>query len=188
MKISDVDLLKLVPEFMRDDPAVKGLATAMSEILREPGAAAKTARVWDQIDSLTDSQLDELAYELDIDWYSSDLPIETKRAIVKSSDLVHSRRGTKWAVEQVMADIFRGGTAQEWFEYGGQPFHFRVITNYPLDSQSVIEEFRRLVAVTKPARAILDTIEFAHVGTVTEKAATAAMSMIVSMSGVAGDI
>ena len=55
MKISDVDLLKLVPEFMRDDPAVKGLATAMSEILREPGAAAKTARVWDQIDSLTDS-------------------------------------------------------------------------------------------------------------------------------------
>ena len=104
IKLDDVDVLKLVPEFMRNDAAVQGLAAAVNSLIKAPGARIKTARVWDQIDRLTGAQLDELAYELDIDWYDKDLPLENKRALVKSADLVHSRRGTKWAVEQVLID------------------------------------------------------------------------------------
>ena len=50
MKLSDVDLLKLLPEFMRDDEAVKGLVAAVNDLSRQPGARVKAARVWDQID------------------------------------------------------------------------------------------------------------------------------------------
>lgn len=75
MKLADVDVLKLVPEFMRKDEAVLGLAAAVNKLIKEPGGKIKTARVWDQIDNLTSEQLDELAYELDIDWYDPALPI-----------------------------------------------------------------------------------------------------------------
>lgn len=164
MKLDNVDILKLVPEFMRKDEAVMGLAAAVNALIKEPGGRIKTARVWDQIDLLTDEQLDELAVELDIDWYDKTLPIENKRAIVKSADLIHSRRGTKWAVEQVLIDVFGSGTVVEWYDYNGQPFHFRVRTDYPLETQDIIERFRKAVAVAKPCRAVLDSIEFAHTG------------------------
>lgn len=188
MKLSDVDLLKLLPEFMRDDDAVKGLVEAVNDLSREPGGRVKTARVWDQIDSLTDDELDELAYELDIDWYSKTLPIENKRALVKSADLVHSRRGTKWAVEQVLIDIFGSGTAKEWFNYDGKPFHFRVSTDYPLDGQEIIERFRAAIALAKPCRAVLDTIEFAHMGSTGAYTATASTGIAVQASGMAINI
>lgn len=188
MKLSDVDLLKLLPEFMRDDEAVKGLVAAVNDLSRQPGAQVKTARVWDQIDRLNDVQLDELAYELDIDWYDKTLPIENKRALIKSADLVHSRRGTKWAVEQVLIDIFGSGTAKEWFDYNGEPFHFRVSTDYPLDGQEIIDRFRAAIALAKPCRAVLDTIEFAHTGTTGAYTATASLGVAVQAAGVAINI
>lgn len=88
MKITTLEFLKLLPEFMRDDAAVKGLAAAVEAIIAEPAAKVKTTREWDQIDNMDEDQLDELAYELDIDWYTSDLDIESKRAIIKRSDQV----------------------------------------------------------------------------------------------------
>lgn len=53
IKLDDVDVLKLVPEFMRNDAAVQGLAAAVNSLIKAPGARIKTARVWDQIDRLT---------------------------------------------------------------------------------------------------------------------------------------
>ena len=194
IKLDDVDVLKLVPEFMRNDAvlilapgalmndaAVQGLAAAVNSLIKAPGARIKTARVWDQIDRLTDAQLDELAYELDIDWYDKDLPLENKRALVKSADLVHSRRGTKWAVEQVLIDTFGSGTVKEWYDYNGQPFHFRVSTDYPLETQDIIEQFRKAVAVAKPCR-------FAHSGATSAFTATASIGVDIKAAGVAINI
>ena len=177
MKLADVDVLKLVPEFMRKDEAVLGLAAAVNKLIKEPGGKIKTARVWD-----------ELAYELDIDWYDPALPIENKRALIKSADLVHSRRGTKWAVEQVLIDTFGSGTVKEWYEYNGQPFHFRVSTDYPLDTQDIIEQFRKAVAVAMPCRSVLDSIEFAHTGETSAYTATASIGVDVKVAAVAINI
>lgn len=188
MKLDDVDVLQLVPEFMRKDEAVLGLAAAVNKLIKEPGGKIKTARVWDQIDNLTDLQLDELAYELDIDWYDATLPIENKRAIIKSADLVHSRRGTKWAVQQVLIDTFGSGTVKEWYEYNGQPFHFRVSTDYPLDTQDIIEQFRKAVAVAMPCRSVLDSIEFAHTGETAAYTAAASIGIDVKVAAVAINI
>ena len=188
MKLADVDVLKLVPEFMRKDEAVLGLAAAVNKLIKEPGGKIKTARVWDQIDNLTSEQLDELAYELDIDWYDPALPIENKRALIKSADLVHSRRGTKWAVEQVLIDTFGSGTVKEWYEYNGQPFHFRVSTDYPLDTQDIIEQFRKAVAVAMPCRSVLASIEFAHTGETSAYTATASIGVDVKVAAVAINI
>ena len=161
MRLSTADILKLLPEFMRDDEAVKGLAASVNKLIREPGSKIKTNRVWDQIDELDDEQLDELAYELDIDWYNSALPLENKRAIVKISDLVHSRRGTKWAVEELIAAYFTKGFIMEWHEDGyinPKPFHFSVYTSHKNVTDDVMQEFRKIAKVAMPVRSRLDNI------------------------------
>lgn len=163
MRITTADVLKLVPEFMRDDEAVKGLAAAVNELIREPALKVKTARVWDQLDELDDAQLDELAYELDIDWYSSGLPIDKKRAIIKISDLVHSRRGTKWAVEELIAAYISPGFVKEWHEDGyvnPQPYHFSVYTSHRNVTDEIIQEFRAIAKVAMSVRSRMDGVYF----------------------------
>lgn len=163
MYLSDADILKLVPEFMRNDEAVKGLATAVNKLIREPAERIKTLRVWDQIDQLNDEQLDELAYELNIDWYSSTLPIESKRAMVKTSDLVHSRRGTKWAVEEVINSYFSPGFVMEWNEDGyvnPKPYHFTVYTGHRNVTDAVLQEFYTIAKIAMSVRSRIDGVYF----------------------------
>ena len=163
MRLSTADVLKLVPEFMRDDEAVKGLAAAVNKLIREPGRKVKTVRVWDQIDELDDAQLDELAYELDIDWYSSGLPLENKRAVIKISDLVHSRRGTKWAVEELISAYISPGFVEEWHEEGyvnPKPFHFSVYTSHRHVTDAILQEFKAIAKVAMSVRSRLDGVYF----------------------------
>lgn len=188
MKITTLEILKLLPEFMRDDAAVKGLANAVDAILAEPAKSIKTARSWDQIDNMTDEQLDELAYELNIDWYSSDMAIDNKRAVIKNSDKIYMKHGTKWAVEKVLEDVFGGGCVTEWNEYNGEPFHFRVTTSYPLETQDIVDRFRELLNVAKRSSAVLDTIEFAHSGATAAYAATAVIGQAIVACGTAANL
>ena len=173
MRLSTADILKLLPEFMRDDEAVKGLAAAVNKLIREPGQKVKTVRVWDQIDELDDAQLDELAYELDIDWYSSGLPLEKKRAIIKISDLVHSRRGTKWAVEELISAYFSPGFVMEWYEdeyINPRPFHFSVYTSHRKVNDAILREFEAIAKVAMSARSRMDGVFFSDTfgsGTIT---------------------
>ena len=163
MRLETTDILALVPEFMRDDEAVKGLAAAVNELIREPSVKIKTARVWDKIDELDDDQLDELAYELDIDWYNSSLPIEIKRSIVKGSDLIHSRRGTKWAVEHLILSYFSEGFIKEWHEDGYEnpkPFHFTVYTSRRNITEELMKEFETIAKLAMSVRSRMDGVHF----------------------------
>ena len=88
---------------MRDDAAVRGLSAGLNEII--PGLAQSLSRLttWDRIDELTEDELDDLAWELNILWYDKAAGIDAKREIVKSSDEVYRHLGTKWAVESVIS-------------------------------------------------------------------------------------
>lgn len=166
MRLSTADILKLVPEFMRNDEAVVGLAAAVNKLIREPAKLVNTLRVWDQIDQLSEDQLDEMAYELDIDWYSTGLPIENKREMVKTADLVHSRRGTKWGVEHLISSTFARGYIVEWFEEGyvdPKPFHFSVYTSHRNVTEEILQEFRASAAGSIMSRARLDAVYFSDV-------------------------
>lgn len=164
MRIKTADILKLVPEFMRNDGAVKGLAAAVNALIREPGKRIDTIRVWDKIDELTHEQLDELACELDIDWYNSALPITAKRMLVKNSDLIHGRRGTRWAVEDLITSYFSGSEVVECYESDALtplPYHFAICTSDRDVSDSELTEFMHLAKAAMPVRCRIDGVYFA---------------------------
>ena len=188
MKLTDLDFFKLLPEFMRDDPAVKGLVEAVEAILAGPAAEVPNARVWDRVDYMDDAQLDELAWELDIDWYDTGWDIGVKRATVKNSDKIYQKRGTKWAVEQVIADVFGGGYVTEWRDYDGEPFHFKATTGYLLQDTETVERFLTQVKKAKRASAVLDTIEFAQDGAATAYGMPKATGMSLVHSAFAANI
>ena len=120
MTIFNPNMLKLLPQFMRGDEANAALSQAMDALLAEPAKRSRILRKWDQIDNMNHAQLDEMAWEFNIDWWDSAFSLETKRAVVKSCYRVHEKRGTKWAVEELITSAFGMGKVTPWFEYDRQ--------------------------------------------------------------------
>ena len=158
MRLSDVETVRLLPAWEREDNAVKGLGKGTDDVVKALYARLKLLSRWNKIDELEDSVLDEMAYELNIPWYDSTAPLLTKREIIKKSDLVYSKLGTKYAIEQIISSYFGTGELQEWFEYGGEPFHFKVLSDNPALVNENYELFLRLLNIAKRKSAHLDAI------------------------------
>lgn len=132
MRVSELDFVRLLPAFMRDDEAVIALSKAMDKLLGEPAKRLNTIRTWDQIDALNEAECDELAWELDIDWYdSTGMGLAEKRETIKVAQQIKRKRGTKWAVERLISAYFGEGYVMEWHEMGSSPYTFAVLTTNP---------------------------------------------------------
>lgn len=131
MRLNETEMVKLLPAWMQEDGGDKGLATGCDIISRDAYARLKLLSRWDKIDQLSDAELDEMAWELNIQWYDSTAPIAAKRAVIRNSDRVYAKLGTPYAVEQIVADYFGTGEVREWYQYGGQPHHFKVLSDNP---------------------------------------------------------
>lgn len=173
MKLSDLEFIKLLPQFMRNDLAVRGLADGIDSIV--PGVVAEIEKLstWDSIDTLSEAELDELAWELNILWYDTSASIDVKRNLVRNSDEVYKKLGTKWAVENVINTYFGEGYIEEWFQYGGDPGHFRVYSTNPTVNESKFAEFLSLLSKVKRASTKLDGVFITLTGQMNMYAGTA---------------
>lgn len=158
MKLSNLEFVRLLPAFMREDAAVKGLSAGLDAIIPPLSKSIENLSTWDHIDNLSEDELDSLAWELNILWYDKAASIDAKRDIVKNSDMVYKHLGTKWAVENVINSYFGEGYIREWFEYEGEPGHFRVYSTNPTLTNERLLEFMNLLGKVKRASSILDGI------------------------------
>ena len=158
MKLSDLEFIKLLPQFMQSDTAVRGLAAGIDSIIPQIAAEIEKLSTWNHIDSLSEAELDDLAWELNILWYDKGAPIDVKRNIVRDSDKVYKKLGTKWAVENIINTYFGEGYVEEWFQYGGDPGHFRVYSTNPTLNEGKFTEFIRLLNKVKRASSQLDGV------------------------------
>lgn len=158
MRLKDVETIKLLPDWIRQDGAVQGLGKGTDDVVKAIHARIQLLSRWNKIDELTDAELDELAYELNILWYDSTAPIETKRDLIRNSDIVYSKLGTKYAVEQIISAYFGNGRVREWFDYSGEPFHFQVLSDNPALVNENYDKFLKLLSVSKRRSAWLDAI------------------------------
>lgn len=80
----------------------------------------------DNIDNMREDLVDLAAEELHVEFYDYKAPVEKKREIVKTSFLIHMKKGTRYAVELTMNMFFKNAQLQEWFEYEGIPGTFKI--------------------------------------------------------------
>ena len=123
------NLLATLPQALREDESIYALATAAAEVLASRAAEIDSIRIYPRIDELPEDILDTLAYDFKVDWWDYRYTIQQKRQTLKDSFLVHRRLGTKYAVKTALSAIYPKSTIQEWFEYGGDPYTFRLLVN-----------------------------------------------------------
>lgn len=174
---------EFVPRFLIRDRDGYALAKAMEGILKlafswiEAGVA-----MIDDVDRMPEWRLDERAWELNAQWYDYSADIETKRAVIRGAQEYFNRLGTPYAVERAIRDVYGTGNVVEWFEYGGEPFTFRVYTANTAALNEKRAKFMKLLEIVKNTRSELENIYYGgENGTAAVHAATA----IVGMSGYA---
>lgn len=158
MKLNDVDLSRFLPHFMSDDANTQAFVYAVQSQINYVSANIELAKIYSRVDKMTDELLDELAWQFSIPEYSTDYDIPTKRNLVKNAMVIHHKRGTVGAVEQTVQNIFGNGTLQEWFDYGGKPYHFKVRTSNPNASDEMIADLERIVRETQNVRSYLEEV------------------------------
>ena len=158
MKLSELEFIRLLPQFMREDTAVRGLSIGLDIIIPQLSDSVKYLTTWDHIDNLTEAELDELAWELNILWYETDADIAVKREVIKNSDKVYQHLGTKWAVENVIQSYFQNGYIEEWYEYDGEPGRFCVHSSNPTITGKKLASFLNLLYKVKRASAKLEAV------------------------------
>lgn len=149
MRLRNMEFERLLPQFMRGDLAVLGLSHGLDKIVRPESDRFKMLSTWDQIDNLSEEELDALSWELNTLWYDKDADIRVKRDLLKNSDKVYMHLGTKWAVENVISAVFGEGYIKEWFEYDGTPGYFRVYSTNPNITDSLLTKFMSILNKVK---------------------------------------
>lgn len=152
------NMVRMLPEPMKRDNGTAAMARVAAEELERRGTESKLPQLWGQFDGMAGGLLDILAEDLGMTWYDSDAAVAVKQELLKNSGQVFRRLGTKWAVENVIGTYFGEGFVKEWFEYEGDPGHFRVYSSNPSVNQERLEEFLSLLERVKRTSAKLDGI------------------------------
>jgi len=125
--IFDVTWLDVVSLILNGDSQVKALSAAVSPQLQAVSSAIAECILLARLDELDEDVVDLLAWQYHVDFYDAELTIAQKRKLVQTSIDMHRHKGTPYAVKQVVSTILDNAVVQEWFDYGGEPYYFRVV-------------------------------------------------------------
>ena len=151
-------LTDCLPENLRNHQEIQALAYAIGNQVIKLVQMADGVGVFCALDHMDHQALDYLAVEFRIVTYEQSYPIETKRALIRNAMGVSAHLGTAAAVQQVATTIFGESRVEEWFDYGGEPYHFRVITSNVDANQNQAEALRKTIDATKNLRSILEDV------------------------------
>ncbi len=156
------NLLLALPEALRQDEQMQALAAGIAEVLAARPAEIDRLLIYPRIDELPEALLDRLAYDFKVDWWDAEYSLAAKRQTLKDNWQVHRRLGTKAAVEQAIAAIYPETQVLEWFEYGGEPYHFKLEINltFGWDTPDKRQRVLDRVEYYKNLRSHLDTIDY----------------------------
>ncbi len=157
------NLLSSLPAALAHDPKMAALAEAIAGLLVQQKEEAGRLSIYPRIGRLDEALLDILAHDFKVDWWDSDYTLEEKRRTLEGSWQVHKTLGTKAAVEKAITAIFPNTTIEEWFEYGGEPYHFRLsieLGGEHLDREKQARVLER-VGFYKNLRSHLDSVSYA---------------------------
>ena len=84
------------------------------------------------------------------------LTTEKKRELINESIDWHRHKGTRYAVDQMLKIVFGQGRVTEWYEYGGEPYFFRILFEGRDQRQRSGIESKEAVYAVKNVRSWLD--------------------------------
>lgn len=157
--IKDVTLLELLPENLRSDPDIIAASQGVDAEFRALTDSIQNCLTIADVDNAGSEVVDNLAGEMNVDFYDQAFPLDKRKELVKNGYLYKYSKGTAYAVKQIVTDAFDHTEVQEWFQYDGEPYYFKISTETALPSENKISDVVQAVNSVKNARSTLECIE-----------------------------
>jgi hypothetical protein len=135
--IDNVSLVDLLNPKNAKDPTLQSIAVALDLNFQAFYEVSELFCVLPNIMNVTDNAtLDYIGlYTLNSPGYSTSLPIAKKQWLIANTIPIKRKRGTKWAIEALLGNLFSVATVQPWYTFGGVPGTFQIqIADLPTDS------------------------------------------------------
>lgn len=163
ININDVEILDLLPYTFKI-PKYKALSRTMKVLKGVFYNMISAAVIWADIENAAPVVLDAMAAELDAPFYSVDMTVEQKRSIIAAAFVYNSQVGTLSSVSGLLSAAFGNGDVTEWFDYGGDPYHFKVQMDGDKahTDKSDFEYFYKMLDKIKNLRAKLDALSISY--------------------------
>jgi len=124
--ITAESMLRVLPDVLANDETMRAFCKVLAdEFVRITEETIHTI-IYNRLDDLPEEMLDILAYDFKVDWWDGDYTLAEKQRTLKDSWRVHRMMGTKAAVETAISAIYPDTKVLEWFEYDGEPYHFKL--------------------------------------------------------------
>jgi len=156
--IQEVSLSKSLTPALAADSRMVSVIDAVEKELLEIAAKRFLLYLYANIDNLPEKVINLLAWQWHVDFWDNDLSLEQKRNLVKNSIRWHRRKGTPSAVEEVVTTILDGAIVQEWFEYDGAPYRFRVVKINGQVTAEMYPKLKKAVDTVKNTRSWLESV------------------------------
>ncbi len=160
MNQTDYNIADRLPESLNREN-LRQVAQVIDEKMHELDMMSEFVSIYPRIDELSSNLIDALAIQMHVDFYDTTLPLEKRRALVKNSVRWHMRKGTKGVVQELVQTVFDSGVVYEWFEYGGEPYYFKVeLLTAPQMTIENINLLAKVINTVKNVRSWLESLGF----------------------------
>jgi len=148
---------KLLPPSLNTE-SFKEIAEGLDTQLQKVWEELINVVIYPRINEIEDEKLlDLLGWQFHIEGWELARTIEDKRRLIKSAIELHRYKGTKYALLKVLEALDLEGQVKEWFEYGGEPYRFKVYVS-SIPSEELWEKLIHLINEYKNERSWLDAI------------------------------
>lgn len=156
--LTAVTLSQLLPPSLTGDAGMAQIAGALDSELQALAGAIDNLVILPDLAGVPASLLDTLAWALHVDFYDQALTTAQKRGLVEAAITTHRTMGTPAAVESVARTVLGDAVVQEWFEYSGDPYYFRLRTSADLPDADAWARLLRMVSTVKNVRSHLQAV------------------------------
>ncbi|OPJ63676.1 phage tail protein I [Clostridium chromiireducens] len=158
INIYEASVLNLLPPNLQSDPDMIAASKAVDNEFLLIVNEVRNCILLPNLDLLPSDVVDLLAWQMHVDFYDNTLDLDVKRQLVRNSNKWHKQKGTPQAVEELISTVFDSGQVNEWFNYGGEPYTFQVITTNESVTIDRAEQFIRALNSVKNERSWLDKV------------------------------
>lgn len=113
-------------------------------------------------DKCPEKVLPWLAWAVSVDVWNNTWAEDIRRSVIQSSIEVHQKKGTTGALKMALSSFkFDNVKIEEWFDYGGDPYTFRVFIEIVSESFDIndLTEVYAVIQRTKNARSHLKILK-----------------------------
>jgi phage tail P2-like protein len=159
---------KLLNPILLKDPKYRAVEELLRKLFEELLEKTNAEVIYPRIDQIDNEELlDLLGWQFHIEGWDLAKTVEEKRKLIKSAIELHRYKGTPYAIKKVLEALGLQGEVKEWYQYGGESYHFKI--DLGVQNREITPELRdkllRLINEYKNERSWLEELILSYLAT-----------------------